>query len=48
MDALGGWHIFLDALPGAVDHVKFVWTKEAEAAVMELYRERLAAIGVVR
>lgn len=46
MDALGGWHLFLDAIPGAVDHVRFVWTKQAELEVMKLYRERLAAVGL--
>lgn len=46
MDAVGGWHLFLDAIPGAVDHVKFEWTKQAELEVMALYRDRLAAVGV--
>jgi len=44
--AIAGWHVFLDAIPGAVDAVRFVWTQEAEAEVLKLYKDRLAAVGV--
>jgi len=45
IDSVAGWHLFLDAIPGAVDHVKFNWTKEVETALMDLYRPRLTAAG---
>jgi uncharacterized protein YndB with AHSA1/START domain len=44
--AIAGWHLFLDAIPGAAESVRFVWTQAAEKVVLELYRERLAAVGV--
>lgn len=46
IDSVAGWHLFLDAIPGAVDHVKFVWSKDVETALMGFYRERLAAVGL--
>lgn len=48
IDALGGWHFFLDAIPGAIEGRHHGWTKEAEDEIMELYKDRLAAVGIVR
>lgn len=46
IDSVAGWHLFLDAIPGAVDGVKFLWTKDAETALMDLYREWLGPAGL--
>lgn len=46
LDSLGGWHIFLGAIEGAIDGRRHNWTQAAEDAVMVLYRDRLAALGV--
>lgn len=46
MDCVGGWHIFLDAIPGAIEGGWHGWTKIAEDEILKLYRDRLAAVGV--
>jgi uncharacterized protein YndB with AHSA1/START domain len=46
VDAMGGWHMFLDALPGAVTGVRAVWDEarhQRHQAVRALYRTKLAA-----
>jgi uncharacterized protein YndB with AHSA1/START domain len=48
IDALGGWHFFLDAIPGAIEGRRHHWTKAAENELMALYKDRLAAVGLVR
>jgi uncharacterized protein YndB with AHSA1/START domain len=47
MDCVGGWHIFLDAIPGATEGRRHGWTKAAETEVMALYKDRLAAMGLL-
>lgn len=46
VQAIAGWHVFLDAIPGATEGVRFVWSMEQEKAVLALYKDRLAAVGV--
>lgn len=46
LDSLGGWHFFLDAIPGAVEGRRHTWTKAAEDEIMALYKDRLAAVDV--
>ncbi|MDP3747456.1 MAG: SRPBCC family protein [Phenylobacterium sp.] len=46
VESIAGWHVFLDAIPGAIDGVRFVWSMEQEKAVLQLYKARLAAVGV--
>jgi uncharacterized protein YndB with AHSA1/START domain len=44
--AMGGWHMFLDALPGAVTGVRAVWDEarhHRHQTVKALYRAKLAA-----
>lgn len=43
LNALPGWHTFLEALPGAVDGVRTVWTWDREKAIGELYAEMMPA-----
>jgi uncharacterized protein YndB with AHSA1/START domain len=43
--SVAGWHLFLDALPGAIDGVRFVWSMEAEQAVLERYKDQLPQDG---
>lgn len=47
MDSVGGWHFFLDAIPGAIEGRRHNWTKAAEIEIMALYKDRLAAVGLV-
>jgi uncharacterized protein YndB with AHSA1/START domain len=47
LDCMGGWHIFLDAIPGAIEGRRHGWTRVAEDQILKLYRDRLAAVGVV-
>ena len=42
--SIAGWHVFLDALPGATEGVRNVWSMERENEVLELYKDRLAAV----
>lgn len=41
--SVAGWHLFLDALPGATEGVRFVWTMEQEREVMKSYQGRIPA-----
>ena len=41
LGSIAGWHLFLDALPGAIDGVHFTWTMEAEKVVLERYKDIL-------
>lgn len=47
MDSVGGWHFFLDAIPDAIEGRRHNWTKAAEDAILALYKDRLAAVGLV-
>lgn len=46
IDCIGGWHVFLDAIPGAIEGRRHNWTKAAENELLELYKDRLAAVGL--
>lgn len=43
--SIAGWHVFLDAIPGATDGAASVWSMERENEVLELYRDQLTIIG---
>ena len=43
LNALPGWHTFLQALPGAADGVRTPWTRERERQIGERYRGVLPA-----
>lgn len=43
--SIAGWHVFLDAIPGATDGIRTVWSRDRERAALGLYRDRLAAVG---
>lgn len=44
LGAAAGWHTFLEALPGAAEGIRTVWTMERETEMGERYREILAAL----
>jgi uncharacterized protein YndB with AHSA1/START domain len=43
LNALPGWHTFLEALPGAAEGVRTPWNRAREKAVGERYRDVLPA-----
>lgn len=43
--SIAGWHVFLDAIPGATEGVATVWTMAREAEVLALYQAQLTAVG---
>jgi uncharacterized protein YndB with AHSA1/START domain len=45
LGAVAGWHVFLEALPGAVDGIRTAWTMERETLMGARYRDVLAAFA---
>lgn len=45
--SIAGWHVFLDAIPGATEGVATVWRMALEEEILELYKSQLAAVGAV-
>lgn len=43
LGAIAGWHVFFEALPGACEGVRTLWTMERETEMGERYRDLLAA-----
>lgn len=43
LGAVAGWHVFLEALPGAAEGARTAWTMERETEMGARYRDILAA-----
>ena len=43
--SIAGWHVFLDAIPGATEGLATVWSMEREEEVLKLYQAQLIAVG---
>ncbi len=44
--SVAGWHVFLDAVPGATEGVRNVWSMEREEVILKLYSDQLAMLGI--
>lgn len=44
LGAAAGWHVFLEALPGAADGIRTLWTMERETEMGARYRHILDAL----
>lgn len=43
VESIAGWHVFLEALPGAVEGIRTQWTMDHEREVLVHYRHLLPA-----